>query len=284
MNNRTLSRELRYRRPDREKPYAVPHVESHPIEVPLLGPQYAPIPANNKVSVIMTSYNRPVFVKQAIQSVLNQTYKDFELIVVDDGSSQETTEAIDSFNDYRIVKVFRKRMELQGARYCHSINRGLEFASGGFISYLTDDDLYRPHRLEVMVEVFTKDPQKWAIYSQQLVQFLDENMKIVNEYARDMFGVTRDMSIIAGAIDHNSLMHRAECFKYLDKPYWPTHNWAAGDQEFVKKIIQHWDLHPIRVGRAGHRLIEVLDVHREHPNGVGMNLQLNKSPIYTEEV
>jgi spore maturation protein CgeD len=278
-----MARELRFnpridRRPERPSPNLV-----RVVEAPLLGPQFACTPKNNMVSVIMTSYNRPTLVKEAIQSVLDQTYEDFELIVVDDGSSQETVEAIDSFDDYRIVKVFFGRRELEGARYCHSINEGLEIASGGFISYLTDDDLYRPRRLEVMTAELLRDPQKWVVYGQQLVQFLDEDKKLVTEYVRDMLGITRDMSLIAGTIDHNSFMHRADCLRWLDKPYWPTHNWAAGDKEFLSRLTQRWNLHPVRVNRPGHRLVEILDVHREHPNGVGINLQLGKPPIYIEE-
>src|ERR1035437_58869 len=258
-------------------------VVAEPVEKPLLGPQFAPVPENRMVSVIMTSYNRPVFVKEAIQSVLDQTYEDFELIVVDDGSSQETVAAIDSFDEYRLVKVLLKRRELEGARYCHSINEGLEFASGGLISYLTDDDLYLPRRLEVMVDALVNDPQKWVVYGQQMVQFLDANKKLETAYVREMFGVTRDMGLISGNIDHNSFMHRAECLRWLDRPYWPTHNWAAGDKEFLSRLTQRWNLHPVRVNRPGHRLVEILDVHREHPNGVGINLQLGKPPIYKEE-
>src|ERR1017187_4585974 len=120
------------RAPSRRPPRMVyiPSASPPHVDEPLL-PQTASSSKDAMVSVIMTSYNRPVFVKEAIQSVLDQTYEDFELIVVDDGSSQETVAAIDSFDDYRLVKVLLKRRELEGARYCHSINEGLEFASGG---------------------------------------------------------------------------------------------------------------------------------------------------------
>src|ERR1019366_7418690 len=139
------------RAPSRRPPrmvYIPPVPPPHVDEALLL--QAAASPKNTMVSVIITSYNRPSFVKEAIQSVLDQTYEDFELLVMDDGSNEETFEAIDSFDDYRIVKVFLGRRELEGARYCHSINEGIEFASGSFITYLTDDDMYLPRRLEVM--------------------------------------------------------------------------------------------------------------------------------------
>src|ERR1017187_1940494 len=105
-----------------------------------------------KVSVIMTSYNRPRLLRDAIDSMLDQTYEDFELIVADDGSSPATLASINNYTDPRIVKLFLGRRELDGARYCHSINAALDVATGDLISYLTDDDFYLPRRLEVMVK------------------------------------------------------------------------------------------------------------------------------------
>ena len=269
-----MSRALR--EPSRRPPrmiYVPPAPPPH-VDEPLL-PQAAASPKDAMVSVVMTSYNRPKFVKEAIQSVLDQTYEDFELLVMDDGSNEDTLEAIDSFDDYRIVKVFLGRRELEGARYCHSINEGIEFASGSFITYLTDDDLYLPRRLEVMTKALLDDPKKWVVYGKQFVRFYDAEMKMTEEKVRSTIGVTRDMLRITGNLDHNSFMHRAECFNTLRKPYWPTHAWWAGDVRFWETLVPQWNFYPIE---------EVLDVHRFHENGIMNRMEKGKSPIYTQEI
>ena len=237
-----------------------------------------------KVSVIMTSYNRPRLLRDAIDSMLDQTYEDFELIVADDGSSPATLASINNYTDPRIVKLFLGRRELDGARYCHSINAALDVATGGLISYLTDDDFYLPRRLEVMVKELALYPDKFIVYGRQIHQFLDVNMQVLREYVRPgpedptlgrVTGVvTRDMKLLYGHMDQNSVMHRASCLERLTKPYWPTHNWGAGDAEFWKRLIPYWDFYPID---------EVLDVHREHPNGANNKSNSNRPHVYVED-
>jgi glycosyltransferase involved in cell wall biosynthesis len=101
-----------------------------------------------KVSVVIPVYNRERYVTQAVRSILAQTLGDFELIVVDDGSSDGTPEAVERIGDRRI-RVIRNEKNLGIPR---SRNRGLEEARGTYVAWLDSDDLALPHRLREQVD------------------------------------------------------------------------------------------------------------------------------------
>jgi glycosyltransferase involved in cell wall biosynthesis len=105
-----------------------------------------------QVSVIIPTYNRGWVIKEAIDSVLAQDYKDFELIVVDDGSTDNTSDVLDSYGN--VIKVFsQKNKGVSAAR-----NRGIAEASGKFIAFLDSDDLWLPQKLSVQIEFFNQTP------------------------------------------------------------------------------------------------------------------------------
>jgi len=105
---------------------------------------------NPTVSVIIPTYNRAHLVGRAIRSVLNQTYQDFELIVVDDGSTDNTEEVIRSFDDDRI-RYIRHDQNKGGAA---ARNTGIKAARGEYIAFLDSDDESLPENLEKKVKVF----------------------------------------------------------------------------------------------------------------------------------
>ena len=96
-------------------------------------------------SIILPTFNRGGLLSVAIQSVIDQTYSNWELIIIDDGSTDNTKEAVESFilQDNRIQYLFQKHQERSVAR-----NRGIEEAKGKFICFLDDDDYYLEHHLE----------------------------------------------------------------------------------------------------------------------------------------
>lgn len=107
---------------------------------------------NPLVSVIIPTYNRGWIIKEAVDSVLAQDYRDFELIVVDDGSTDNTPEVLDAYRG--TIKVFRQENKgVSAAR-----NRGIAEASGRFIAFLDSDDLWLPQKLSRQVEFFNTTP------------------------------------------------------------------------------------------------------------------------------
>lgn len=99
------------------------------------------------VSVIIPTYNRGYIIKRSIESVLTQTYSDFELIIVDDGSTDNTKEIVESYKDHRIKYVYQ---ENSGA--CAARNKGISLAKGKFIAFHDSDDIWLPSKLEVQIK------------------------------------------------------------------------------------------------------------------------------------
>ena len=108
-----------------------------------------------KVSIMVLTFNRSKLLKETIDSILNQTFKDFEIIVVDNYSSDNTEEIINSYNDIRI-RYFKNRNN-----GLLSINRNfaIKKSKGEFIAICDDDDLWFPQKLEKQLLEFNKDKE-----------------------------------------------------------------------------------------------------------------------------
>ncbi len=114
------------------------------------------------VSVVIPTYNRANLVDKSILSVLNQTYDNFELIIVDDGSTDNTADVVNSFNDERIRYILHEKNKgVAAAR-----NTGIKFSIGDLISFLDDDDEWLPEKLEKEINVMKKsEPNVGVVYS-----------------------------------------------------------------------------------------------------------------------
>lgn len=111
------------------------------------------------VSVIIPSYNCEAYIAETIDSVLHQSYRDFELIVVDDGSTDRTREIVASYGDaVRLVPQ-------ANARVSAARNRGIEEARGAFICLLDHDDYWFPSKLERQLQEFDAYPEAGVVFS-----------------------------------------------------------------------------------------------------------------------
>lgn len=102
-----------------------------------------------KISVVLPTYNRGYIISRAIESILSQTFKDFELIIVDDGSSDNTEAVVRTFADPRIRYV--KELHRGGAA---TRNTGIVISQGEFIAFQDSDDEWLPEKLEMQMEAF----------------------------------------------------------------------------------------------------------------------------------
>ena len=128
-----------------------------------------------KVSVIIPTYNRANLVEKAIKSVLNQTYQDFEIIVVDDASTDNTEEVIKNFSNKRIKYIKCKKNK--GDSFAR--NTGIKIAKGEYIAFLDSDDEWLREKLEKQIKVLdNKPPEVGAVYSDVL--YIDKNGKNLN--------------------------------------------------------------------------------------------------------
>ena len=112
------------------------------------------------VSAIIPTYNFGRFLGEAIQSVLDQTFTDFELIVVDDGSTDDTREVVGSFNDSRIRYIYQENRGLPAAR-----NTGIKASRGEYIAFLDSDDIWLTQNLELKVKSLDSHPDAGLVCS-----------------------------------------------------------------------------------------------------------------------
>ena len=118
---------------------------------------------NDLVSVVIPSYNRFEFLQKAIDSILNQTYKNFEIIVVNDGSTQEEYY---SYKFPKVVKVINLETNQQNIlgyvsnEYIR--NFGIKAAKGKYLAFLDDDDLWMPEKLEIQLKGMIENNSKFS--------------------------------------------------------------------------------------------------------------------------
>lgn len=131
---------------------------------------------SHKVSVIMPAYNAQDFIKQSILSVINQTYTNIELVIVNDGSTDNTADVImDCEKMYPDKILFVNKSINEGT--AKTINIAMEYASGEYLSWLSADDLYSEKMVESSVDFLLKHPEFDACYSLSAV--IDEKNNIL---------------------------------------------------------------------------------------------------------
>ncbi len=123
-----------------------------------------------RVSVIIPTYNSARFITATLDSVLAQSYRDFEIIVVDDGSTDNTRNVIQPYLD-RITYIYQQNSERSAAR-----NNGMTHASGDYIAFLDSDDLWASEKLKRQVAVLDAHPEVALVYCQ--AQYIDEIGKL----------------------------------------------------------------------------------------------------------
>lgn len=130
---------------------------------------------NELVSIIMPVYNVEAFVAEAIESVLAQTYPHWELIIVDDGSTDASSQIIGRYTDPRIIKIQQENKGEGGAR-----NAGLEVQHGTYIGFLDADDVFLPNALADFVSYFEGHPEYDVVFSDGY--FVDNQRRVLMRF------------------------------------------------------------------------------------------------------
>jgi glycosyltransferase involved in cell wall biosynthesis len=156
---------------------------------------------NQLISVIMPTFNHELYIKEALRSIGNQTYKNIELIVINDGSTDRTDEIIKDYisnNSDKSIKYLSKQNE----GVCKTLNIGLEMSTGDYVAFLASDDLWLPNRLAIQLEfmennknigmVFTdtwflnfhsKTNRRWSDYKPKIRTYFKNGIQNTDLYA-----------------------------------------------------------------------------------------------------
>ena len=167
-----------------------------------------------KITVLMPVYNGERFLEEAVESVLQQTYSDFELLVINDGSTDRSVEIISRFQDARIRLLHNER----NIGLVATLNRGIGLARGEFIARMDADDICHPERFEAQLQWFGQHPD--AVLLATGVVMIDEDGNHAGEWKDDLLNVEpaaiRRFLPRANCIAHPTIMIRTSVArKYL---------------------------------------------------------------------
>jgi glycosyltransferase involved in cell wall biosynthesis len=175
---------------------------------------------NPKVTIILTSYNHANFIREAINSAINQTFKNFELIIWDDASTDESWNIINSYSDSRIKK-FKNEINQGGVIY-KALNSNLIF--GEYIAIHHSDDVWELDKLEKQVKILDSKPDLGAVFT--WVQVIDEFGNYIksnwfNQHNKSEFEHLNDLFFIRNRLAHPSVLIRKSCYEILGNYKFP---------------------------------------------------------------
>lgn len=210
------------------------------------------------VSVIIPTRNRSAYLKQAIDSVYAQTYQNFELVVIDDGSREDNTKVIQPYD--KRLKYYRQ--EHAGASAAR--NNGISKAQGEYIAFLDDDDIFLPEKLQHNITYMEKHPE--AVWLCSGFSFIDVEGKPLprNAILPEKTEVTLHDIAMFMFIDTSTVMVRRENFTIaggfeksrVSEDYYM---WArllqTGKGAALQEVLALWRLHPHNTKLPFHALL-----------------------------
>jgi len=202
------------------------------------------------VSIILTSYNKPKFLKKAIDSVLGQTYKNLQLIIADDNSpDEEVWNVINSYTDSRIVSFnsfVSDEDRHKTARYATQINTAVRaHSTSKYLCYLADDDFYYPEMIENMVE-YAESSGHEVVFCAQHILDEDGNIDGGGVEGRGIRWFPEPLVRGADKLDHNQVMTTRKVFELVNGWEDDPGVWSGADAYFFDRIEKKQILfHPI---------------------------------------
>lgn len=156
------------------------------------------------ISIVLPSFNRAHILPKAVESILRQTYKDFELIIVDDGSSDNTCEVVKGFNDDRIVYVHQ-----ENAGACVARNNGIDHARGEYIAFQDSDDVWHEDKLEKQLTTL-RNTGADVVFCRMNRMSDGKNVGLVSDYFHEGFLSKEELPMSIGT---QTLMGKSAVFK-----------------------------------------------------------------------
>lgn len=207
--------------------------------------------ATPKVSIVMPVL-RTRFLRQAIESALDQDYPSLEVVVVDDGSSEkEMPGLLEGFAKSHPERFRFERQENQGQP--RTINRAMELATGEFAGYLSDDDLFRPGAVRRLADVLLEDPT--AVVAYPVYEIIDEQETVLDTITPTEYSLVDSVRLHDSIVGAGAL-YRTEAFRQIGG--WDTELSYRGDYDY-------W----LRLSLLGkmRRVVEPLAAFRLHEKG-----------------
>jgi spore maturation protein CgeD len=234
--------------------------------------------SNIKVSVVLTSYNNPKYLRRAIDSVLNQTYNNYELIIADDNSSN--TEVLNTLKEYENIPnviIFNSEIKeedrLKTARYATQINTAVrQYSSGEYLMYLADDDYFYPTMLEKMMSYVDKTNHD-VVFCAQHVKDIDDNIDGGGIDGRGIRFFNEPLLRGADKLDHNQVTTSRVAYDAVNGWNDEAWCWSGADAVFYERLENAgYVFYPIDTN-------EPLQAKMYRENSVQWNMTNGLSPV-----
>lgn len=226
------------------------------------------------ISVILPVYNAENYLAMAINSILNQTFIDFELIIINDGSTDGSKQIIQKIKDGRI-KYIENKVNL---RLIKTLNLGIDLARGEYIARMDADDIAQPNRFEEQLFAFQSNPSLDIVSSSILLMQDGKNDRSSAMYLPGHTNAIRFICLFETPFAHPNIMVKAEYlrrYRYLDD----KSVYHIEDYDLWARML----FEDASVINLNHKLLR----YRLNPNGISQGnneLQLNNSLKYSEKL
>jgi glycosyltransferase involved in cell wall biosynthesis len=227
-----------------------------------------------RVSVVIPTYNAEKFIAKTIQSVLQQTYQDFEILVIDDESPDRSVEICRQFADPRIRIISQPNRGLPGAR-----NTGIRAAKGEFIGFLDADDIWLPHKLAAHIQHFDRNPTVGISFSYSA--FIDDEGRLtgLSQRPKRLNGITPDYVLCRNPIGNGSAaLLRRQVFDEIavvddihGQSEWFYFDECLQQRSADATDVECWLRISIKTSWAMVGIPEVLTLYRIHAGGLSAN-------------
>lgn len=211
---------------------------------------------NPLVSIVVVTYNRAHFLKEALDSILRQTFKDYEIIVVDDGSTDNTKEIVEQYEG--ICYIYQEHGGISKAR-----NTAVKAAKGKWIATLDSDDLWKEEKLQKQVDYLQVHPDCRIVFTAD-DKFTDIPEDKLDERQRDLLQLTQKWYLPSALID-------AKLFDEIGL-YDETLTWSEDTDWMFRLKFARVDME--------HRIDEVLYLRRVHTT----NISNSRKKLYRSDV
>lgn len=179
-----------------------------------------------RLSIVIPSFNQGRFIAETIESCLRQDYKEFEILVQDGASNDETISVLEHFRDPRLSWVSEK-----DAGVTDAVNRGLARVTGDLVAFQSSDDVYLPGAFSAMVEAFQSNPSTYLFYGD--IELIDESSSLVGKDVQGPFKLTEYLGRLS-YVPQPAAFFRRECLESVGG--WRSEVSYVADADFWMRI------------------------------------------------
>ncbi len=237
------------------------------------------------VSILMAVYNGEKFLREAIESMLNQTYRNFEFLIINDGSTDSTEEIILSYNDERI-RYIKNETNL---KLIASLNKGLDLANGKYIARMDADDISLPERLEKQVDFLERNQGTGVLGTWVRTIGLENNYEVHFKQGHDQI---RFELFFHNYLHHPTVMIRGDLIK-INKVYYENYLHAEDYAFWVKlteftrieifpEVLLNYRMHESNISEIhkNQQKIQTSKIRKEQIQQLGIDVNKNSFEAY----